>query len=207
MPNTTWRDFPSVVGRVPKGVHGEAVVRYITVSQDVADFHNLRCAVNGDRDGAVEPGTYAQLWVDGTLVMSDTQMERRTNHWLLHNAWGDMLIGGLGLGMVLPPLLDDEAVTSVLVLERSLDVIALVAPHYRHPKLTVEHADVFDWKPARDQRFNTIYLDIWPDRSVDNLPEIARLHQRFKTWKRPGGLLESWEADHLRALRSMRRWR
>lgn len=35
------------------------------------------------------------------------------------------------------------------------------------------------WCPFRKKRFNTIYFDIWPTISEDNLPEITKLKRKF----------------------------
>ena len=47
----------------------------------------------------VPPGRYARLFVNGTMFMSDTPMERNTNYAVVRNAHGNVLIAGLGIGL------------------------------------------------------------------------------------------------------------
>ena len=36
-------------------------------------------------------------------------------------------------------------------------------------------ADIFEWKPARGVKFDTLYWDIWPTICVSNLKDMAKL--------------------------------
>ncbi len=108
------------------------------------------------------PGEYVRLICDGSLVMSDTQMERRTNSEFCMHAHGDVLIGGLGIGMIILAIQDNPSVRSITVLEKNQDVIDLIAPQLPlNSKVTIICADVFDWKPPRGVRYDCIYMDIW----------------------------------------------
>jgi spermidine synthase len=130
----------------------------------------------------------------------------------LDHALGNVLIAGLGLGLILPAILAKPEVEKVTVIEKEMDVIQLVRPSLfkvqGSSKLLIIHDDIFTWRPPRYRRlnffedvrqeFDTIYFDIWPDYGLDNLPEIARLHQAFKSYKAPGGWMSSWLVDYLR---------
>lgn len=52
------------------------------------------------------------------VVMSDTPMEKHTNQEFLDAAHGDVLIAGLGIGLIVMPLLDDPEITSITVVEK-----------------------------------------------------------------------------------------
>lgn len=173
--------FPRMVDLLTPGKTGSAAIDYVTVSKEAAQLGNMRAAFSpGGSVDMVSPGTYARLVVDGELMMTDTDMERRTNREVLRHAHGDVLIAGLGLGMIVHPMLANPAVRSVTVLESSADVIALIAPSFANqPKLIVVHADTFTWKPTRGQLWDVIYFDIWPTVSEDNLSEMATLARRF----------------------------
>lgn len=150
----------------------------------------------------------ARLLVDGQLMMSDGDDEKRTNVEFVINAKGHVLVAGLGIGMVLKPVLANPLVKSVTVVELHQDVIDLVAPTFKHRKLSVFQADIFNWKPGKGTKYDCIYFDIWPAITTDNLPEMAKLHQRFKAYKAPGGWMNSWMRDYLRSqLRSEMRMR
>lgn len=90
--------------------------------------------------------------------------------------------------MVLRAVLDKvdregkNVVDHVTVIEKSPDVIALVAPHYlaRYgERLTVVEADILEWKPAKGERWNAAWYDIWNDLCADNLENMKTLHRRF----------------------------
>lgn len=160
-------------------------------------------------DEYISPGKYTRLFVGGRLFMSDTDMERRTNYGVVRAARGDVLIAGLGIGMILVPILRKPEVTSVTVVEISKDVADLVEPSMRKlpgaEKLTIVVADIFDRPHLGRQMFDTIYFDIWADQSTDALKEMATLHRRFARRKRPGGWMSSWRLDLLRARREQER--
>lgn len=108
------------------------------------------------------PGTYVKLTCNGEVIMSDTPMEKRTNREFCRKAHGDVLIGGLGIGMICMAIQDNDEVRTITVIEKSKDVIDLVASQLPlNPKVNIIHADVYDWKPQTGMRFDCIYMDIW----------------------------------------------
>ena len=110
----------------------------------------------------ITPGTYVKLTYMGEVVMSNTPMERRTNASFVANAYGDVLIGGLGIGMIVMSIQAHEKVKSITIIEKNQEVIDLVASQLPfNSKVRIIHADVFEWKPERGQRFDCIYMDIW----------------------------------------------
>jgi len=170
--------FPDMHTIVPEGEKGTAKVKHY----DVGKGDSFRTMLS-HRPGLthVPEGRYCKLIVDGYLVMSDTQMERSSNLTFILNANGHVLIGGLGLGMIVHPLMSNDDVSTVTVVERSPDVIDLIQPTLPNGKpVTVICADIFEWDRDRSIKYDTIYFDIWPDICEDNLKEIARLHQRYK---------------------------
>ena len=111
----------------------------------------------------VDPGNYIRLMNDGKLVMSDTDMEKRTNAEFCSKAHGDVLIGGLGIGLIVLAIQDKPEVNSITILECNQDVIDLVATQLPlNNKVKIVNADVFTWKPDKGIRYDTIYMDIWP---------------------------------------------
>jgi len=141
--------------------------------------------------------SYVRLLVNGELVMTDAEFERRTNYGFICNAQGDILIAGLGIGLILGPAL--EKGKSVTVVEINQDVISLVAPAFPHSKLRIIHEDIYKWKPAKGQMFDTIYFDIWADFSEDTNAEAAKLRRKFSKYLRDGGWMESWSQAAMRA--------
>ncbi len=178
---------------VPEGSSGNVRIEHFEVTEDQSRFSVIRREY-------VSPGTYTRLFINNILMMSDTDMERATNMDVVENSFGDVLIAGLGIGLIVPPILDKEDVTSVTIIEKSQDVINLVEPYYRHPKLMVVCDDIFTWKP--EMKYDTIYFDIWDSICVDNLKEINSLHRKAGRWKRDSdSWVSSWVVKKLRRLR------
>lgn len=196
-------NFPLMHEIVPPGEVGEAKLNHVELTEKDLIFHNMRASLRrGDR---ISPGKYARLFVAGKLMMSDTDMERRSHLFPLNAAKGRCLVGGFGLGMVVCGLALKETVTEIVVLEKSKDVIALIGPHVEkfvkeHGKqIQIINADVFTWKLPKE-KFDLIWMDIWPDISVENLPEIATLNRRFARIKAHDGTRGTWMEDRLRSL-------
>lgn len=167
--------FPTMTEIVPEGVIGVAKIEH----REVPEFGARMAAIRGQRLSA---GTFCYLSVGGTLYMSDTDNERFTNYDVLRESHGNVLIAGLGIGMILHPILAKREVTSVTVIEKYQDVVDLVGPTVRHPKLIIECADIYEWKPSKTRKFNVIYFDVWPSQSTDDLADMAKLHQCGKSW-------------------------
>ena len=131
-----------------------------------------------------------------TLWMSDTPFKRQTNYDIGREASGDVLIVGLGLGMVAAALCRKPEVRSVTVLEIEPEVIALVSPHIRHRKLRVLLADGFR-PPLRGRAFDTIYIDIWPNICSDNWETMKPLLAAYRKLQRPGGSTTAWMKEYV----------
>lgn len=215
-------EFYRMADVVPEGAIGSAVVEHYDVSQEEARHRTNMAAFKpgGGYFGRLTPGRYCRLKVGGQLVMSDTDMERTTNLDAVRDSRGDVLIGGLGIGLIVLPMLAKGIVRSVTVVERNRDVIGLVEPSVREwarkhfsaqtgqnysLKLAIEHGDVHEWEPEKAGRqFDYVYFDIWPTICSDDLAEHAVLRKRYARWVRKGGKVDSWVHDWLRQLRRMR---
>lgn len=182
---------------------------------DVSKHDSQMSAIRGGM-GFVMPGRFVRLHVNGEIAMSNTRMEKMTNREVCSHAHGDVLIAGLGLGLILHPILSKPEVDSVLVIEQSEDVMSLVLSQIKAEwgklcdKLTVVCRDIHDWKPPQGKKWNTIYFDIWPHICEDNLDEINKLHQRFKyrlDRSDPNCWMGSWIQDYLRESRQQSRRR
>jgi hypothetical protein len=140
------------------------------------------------------------------VMMSDTPMERNTNYHILDKANGDVLIFGLGLGLIILPLLQKENVKSITVVELYQDLIDMVAPilRFNDPtgKLTIIQGDCFEAHNIIDKtkKFDCIYGDIWIEICTDNYEEMKTL---TKNWKNrlnrdnPNSFIDHWLKDYL----------
>lgn len=180
---------------------GLAEIEKFTITEEGAKKANISYMFGGDYAlQRVSVGDYVKLTVGGMLMMSDTPMERRTNREFIDKARGDVMIAGLGIGLILEnlkPKVESGEVKSIVIYEKFQDVIDLVYPIYSNMPLEVRHEDILTYKPPKGEEYDTIYFDIWPDISTDNLPEMALLHQRWKNRRREGGWMGSWMRDFL----------
>lgn len=172
---------------VPVGKSGDWTVEKFIVSKKDADFERMRSIFNGGR--FVPEGTYTALKYNGYTIMSDTPDEIRDHLSVISYATGNVLINGLGLGMVLNACLKKLEVTHVTVIEISEDVISLVGDHYKNmhgDRLSIVHENAFEYKPPKGTRYDTVWHDIWSNICADNLKEMHQLHRkygRFADWQ------------------------
>jgi hypothetical protein len=169
---------------VPEGTKGPWTVERFTVTEQDTLVFNMRATFKpGGR--TIRPGTYTRLMRAGSWdnpIMSDTPAEIRDHLRFIGWARGDVLITGLGLGVVLQAVLNKPDVRRVTVIEIDQDVIDLVAPHYaaRFPdRFEVIHGDALTLKIRPGRKWDCAWHDIWPSVCSDNLPTMKRLHRRF----------------------------
>src|SRR5271157_442793 len=189
--------FPRMAVILPEAERGLARVRHLTLEGEAA----RRASYVAGEYIPTPPGAYALLFLEsesgsGTCMMSDLSYERSTCLEVVERAHGDVLIAGLGLGMILHPILEKPEVESVTVVEKFPDVIALISPTLpKTSKLAIVTADIFEWTPPPSARFDVIWFDIWPDIALARLAEMTELHRRFAPHLRaenPACWMESW---------------
>lgn len=157
------------------------IVHYTLTKENLA-LLKFRDLINGRRESeGQEPGTVVQLcYKNGAVIMADTEMERRTNRGFYIYANGDVLVGGLGLGMILLAAQAKEEVNSITVVEISQEIIDLAAPQLPlNSKVNVICGDIFTWYPPKGVKYDTIYMDIWNSVCSDNYSDMKRLNRRF----------------------------
>ena len=95
-------------------------------------------------------------------IMQDSRGEYREHQWLWDYATGDVLIGGLGIGMVNEFLINAPNINSVTIIENSQDVIDLVWPHCaKDNRFTLIKADIETWTPPANSHWNVMWFDTW----------------------------------------------
>ena len=94
-------------------------------------------------------------------IMSNTPMEEYTNREFVEKAHGDILIAGLGIGMIILPLQDKEDVKSITIIEKSKDIIYMITSQIKfHNNVSIINDDIFNYKPT-NRKYDCIYIDIW----------------------------------------------
>ena len=157
-------------------------------------IERIRSATHGGR--GVPAGKYTALRHNNHTIMSDTPDEIRDHFQMISAAKGDVLINGLGLGVVLKACMEKENVTHVTVVEKSIDVINLCGEYYKKiygDQLTIVHGDAFEYKPQKNKKYGAVWHDIWPTITSDNLPEIHKLHRKY-------GRHTNWQGSWARSL-------
>ncbi len=193
-------DFDKYKVDIPDGKSGPWKVERFEISGANVKVHNMRALINsGHHNDFIRPGSYTRLTRYGSVIMSDTMSEIWDHLKFIHGARGRVLIVGLGLGMVTAAVCVKEEVEHVTVIEKSPDVIALVAPTLIErygDKLEIIETDIFEWKPPKGVCWDTAWYDIWDNVCLDNLPQMTRLHRKFG---RRVGHQASWRKGWLQA--------
>ncbi len=187
-----WDLFPRMVDILPPGRSGPVEIRHLEYT--AADAV-LKCV---ERHELWTAGRFCALEINGTGWMYDIYHERIMNERVVREARGDVLIAGLGLGMILHPILAKPEVRSVRVLENSKHVVRLVMPSLQRvagtEKLTLEMADAEKWQPPAGVQFDTIWLDCVP--MYGYCQWVFDLQQawvnRYQPFLRPGGYIDHW---------------
>lgn len=188
---------------VPCGKRGPWTIDEVTVTAEDALMHNLRAMRDGNAYLTIKAGTFKRLWHEKRgVVMSNTRMEVITAYEAYRDAKGNVLVFGLGLGMVLEGILSKPEVNRVTVVEIDPDVIALVAPHFGNDgRVTIVQGDAYAWEPPKGEVYDYVWHDIWDDINADNLPLMAKLSRRFSRKAKAQGF---WSREQAR--RDKRRW-
>jgi hypothetical protein len=160
---------------LPDGISGNWSITTFEVTEE-----DLSQKISMFKTGRwVPPGIYKRLKRDGFVVMSNTPDEIRDFTHFTREAYGSILINGLGLGCVVKVLLEKPEVTKITVIEKSEDVIKLVSPHFKDSRLTIIHADAFEYVPPKGERYDFAWHDIWDSICADNLKEMTKLHRKY----------------------------
>jgi spermidine synthase len=169
-----------------------------------------RFDLEGPGDGDTRPhwaqdpgGSYTRLMHEQVLYMTDMYAEIYTQRIAVQEAWdrgGEVLLTGLGLGLVAEAMLRSSDVVCVTIVEAAAEVVELVAPHLEDrygSRLRVVHADAFAWLPEPGTRFAVGWHDIWPiPQDPVALGEALVLEERFAAvcdWQ------GSWPAEYIAA--------
>lgn len=190
-----WKKYQ--VPDVPTGESGDWKIERFSVSEIDLKLYNLRLAFNGQGRRMMEPGDYTRLMRGHEVIMSDTRAEIQDHRVVLDQMIGakTVMIAGLGLGVILQAAIRSPTVRRIIVYEKSLDVINLVAPHWTKKArragkvLTILLWDIFEVKPEKWEQHDVVWFDIWDNISADNWQEMKPLKRR---WRRHAAWMGCW---------------
>ena len=189
---------------VPEGESGDWKIERFTVSDKDISIHNIRCMFSpGMGNRIMKAGAYTKLMRNKTIVMSDAPAEIMDHSYFVYKAKGNVLINGLGLGWIVEALFQKKEVETITVIEKSQDVINLVAKHYENKcpkdkKLWIIQADALNYKPVKGKKFDAVWHDIWDYICSDNLEDMKKLHRKY-------GKRTNWQGSWCRELCEMGR--
>ena len=210
MQQVNYIDLDSVYPKGELNSQTYKIDRIILSEEDVkmAKFRNTMDGQSWLSRGLKSDFPYVRLYKKGDgIMMSDTPMERNTNESFIHKANGDVLIFGLGLGLVILPLLKKENVRSILVVELYQDLIDVILPILKESdsenKLSVIQGDCFEIHNVIDKqrKFDCVYGDIWIDINTDNYEEMKTLTKNWKSRinrSNPDSFIDHWLKDYLK---------
>lgn len=163
----------------------------------------MESADNGGRFYIEAPSSLWDRNNESQPMMVDNDFERETNQPFLDNAFGDILIGGLGIGLVIYAVMNDPAVTSITIIEKHQEVIDLIMTQASfNEKVTIIQGDYHLYTP--EQQYNTIWLDDWTTQDEDTQYRedevfIGDSREQWKTKMLPylkeGGYINYWKAQ------------
>ncbi len=192
-----YNNLLKIKSTVPIGKIGDWTVERFEVSEKEADFHNLRCAIKRSYR-EIEAGKYTKLTHCNSVIMSDTPAEINDHLYFMYRAKGDILVNGLGLGLVTEGLMLNPDVKHLTVIEISPEVIRLVGEYLKNKhngRLSIVNADAFVWNPPRGKVFDSIWHDIWPAICGDYYDDMKRLHRKYAKKTKSQN---SWCRDEIR---------
>lgn len=149
-----------------------------------------------------EPGKEHMFLISKTegTMMSDYPDEKITNQKFLDKAHGDVLIFGLGLGLIVFPLIDDDNINSITIVEKDPElpflVGAIIESFDSFSKVKIENGDAFTHVDKLNQKYDTIYFDIWSKITDESFEEMERLHETYSpSLKSKDSYIDSWRYE------------
>lgn len=151
---------------------------------------------------ATEPVIVHELSEGDGVWMTDMPIEQAQIDPMLKSMRGRVLVGGLGLGYAAQVLARMPAVREVVVIERSPEVIELVARYIRctgRRKVRVVCADLHEWLAANlNERFDWAFYDIWaPDGERILFEQVLPLRAQTGSIVNPENV-RCWNEDVMR---------
>lgn len=199
-PGTMIKYFPKEI----KSAHKNFMVEHTVMDEDFVRREQMRASFTPGGAYEVydlEPGTYVKLvGKENGIMMSDTPMEIRTNREFIEEAHGDVLIAGLGMGLVVLSIQDKPEVKRVVVVEKYHELADFILSQIPYnTKVFVYVDDIFSFELNAGTKFDTIYFDIWDEISGDNYPQTKVLHKRFRKYLNKDSNLHWWMDSWRRA--------
>jgi SAM-dependent methyltransferase len=132
--------------------------------------------------------------------MSDKADELMSMYSVAKEARGDVLVGGLGMG-IFPQmaLYLKRPVHSFTIVDNNPEVIKITTNAWLNrlddrtrDRIKIIELSFADYIKTADNKFDTIFVDLWEDSDSRNLPYINRLVELIKPLCKKGGRIYIW---------------
>lgn len=95
-------------------------------------------------------------------IMNNSDEEKGFNLEIISKARGDVLIAGLGIGLIVLPIMNKENVISIDIVEKYQEIIDLIEPQLPlNGKVNIIHQDIISFVPTK--KYDIIYFDTLPE--------------------------------------------
>ena len=148
----------------------------------------------------VSYGSHRCLYYQGQLLMTDDQWTRESQQFAVDGCWGKVLTAGLGLGCFAREMDDSPEVTSLAVVERLDEVVALIWPSLElSAKSQCITFDINNYLyTCRDGDYDCVYLDIWPDDSYKRYYQVVLPLRQLVEKVMPSAEVFCWQEDKMK---------
>lgn len=136
-------------------------------------------------------------------IMSNSEIEKKNNAKIIEEARGEVLVAGLGIGLILLPMMNKPEVKSIEVVELQQEIIDLITSMVPfNEKVKIIKGSIVDFMPSH--KYDCIYIDTLytnmlleseiKDRSKNGIfiedPKIADIFR--KKFLKRGGYCAAW---------------
>lgn len=182
-----WESFKVAV---PLGARGAWTVSQFQVDEQTPGLDQL---VAGGRDPGL--GTFTSLSHRDGPMMNDCRAEILDHYDVIDQLRDprsrNVLVSGLGLGMIAGAALQQPHLVRLDVVEAEIDVIDLVGRHLLdEPRVTIHQGDALEVDV--EGQWDVVWHDIWPTITSANLPQMDLLRSRYQARARWQGC---WAED------------
>lgn len=133
---------------------------------------------------------YNFLWINDYLWMWDIPVEREAQKRIADEAYGTVLVAGYGLGIVQEYLTLNNKVTSILTVEKHLELIELCKKEYGKLFGDVLNIDFYEFDNGTT--FDCIIGDIWEDIIPESLEDYKKFKIKAQQLLKLDGKILAW---------------
>ncbi len=151
----------------------------------------------------LEQNGYHFLWIDGELWMWDIPAEVELQQAQADEAYGRVIVAGLGLGIVQKFLLQNPKVDSMslITIEKYIEVYDCCREKGIVVGNNIGMLKILDWFDVitgveEYEKYDCVIGDIWPEISGEHLDLYKKFKVKALTMLKPGGKILGWGSEY-----------